>query len=263
MKRLFNKKVLVTLVGVVGILAVTLGMAARGSHVKVPEGPPISEEEANAAWGRVLETHVDERGRVDFEGLSNDLGDIETYLRWVGSADESRMGDDERLAFHINAYNALAMYNVIRQGFPEDFETLLDKVRFFYLPKHEIGGRWVSLYDFENDVIRPESDARIHHALNCMAKGCPRLPQEPFTGENLQSELDRETGQFFNEERNVRVDDGSRTVHVTELMDLYTDDYLAAAPTLAAYVNEWREEPVPEGYDLEFIPYDWSLNRQP
>lgn len=262
-RRLFSKKALVTLGVLVGVLAVTLGVAARGSHVQVPEGSPVSEEEANAAYSRVLETRVDERGRVDFEGLASDLEDLETYLRWVASAEESRMTEDERLTFHINAYNALAMYNVVRQGFPEDFETLLDKVRFFYLPKQDVGGERISLYDLENDVIRQEGDARIHHALNCMAVGCPVLPREPFTAEDLQTELDRETRTFFNEDRNVRVDDENRTVRVTELMDLYPDDYLADAPSLLAYVNEWREEPVPEDYEVEFIPYDWTLNRQP
>lgn len=263
MGRLFDRRVLAAIGVLAGVLAVVLAMAIRGFHVKVPDGPMVGEGEANAAYSRVLESHVDGRGRVDFQRLAGDLDDIEAYLRWVAVADDSGMDGDERLAFHINAYNALAMYNVVRQDFPEGFETLLDKVRFFYLPKHDVAGERVSLYDFENDGIRPESDARVHHALNCMAKGCPRLPRTPFTAANLQSELDRETRRFFDEDRNVRVDDGKRTVRVTGLVDLYPDDYLADAPTLAAYVNEWRKEPVPEDYEVEFIPYDWRLNEQP
>jgi hypothetical protein len=37
----------------------------------------------------------------------------------------------------------------------------------------------------------------------------------------------------------------------------------AKAPTILAYVNRWRRQPVPEGWTLRFFEYDWSINRQP
>ena len=37
----------------------------------------------------------------------------------------------------------------------------------------------------------------------------------------------------------------------------------ADAPLLVAYVNRYRPTPIPEGYKVEFIDYDWRINNQP
>lgn len=173
------------------------------------------------------------------------------------------MGDDERLAFHINAYNALAMYGVVRAGIPEDFGGLWKKVRFFVVPKHEISGRRLSLYDFENEVIRKEGDAGVHVALNCMAKSCPRLPRDPFRGGSLGEQLDRAAVRFYNGDSNVRVDHREGVVRLSKILDFYTEDFLAEAPSLPVYADRYREGEIPDGYGVEFFPYDWTVNRQP
>ncbi|MCI0400628.1 MAG: DUF547 domain-containing protein [Gammaproteobacteria bacterium] len=51
----------------------------------------------------------------------------------------------------------------------------------------------MSLYAYENDVIRKLGEPRVHFALNCVALGCPILPKKPFTGKWLDAELERET----------------------------------------------------------------------
>ncbi len=263
MRTAIKRTILLVGLPALAVAVVSFGALTRGTRPEIPPGPtPANEAEALAAWESVLETYVDERGRVDFAGLSGDRGRIEAYLRWVADADTSRMGEEERLAFRINAYNALAMYGVVLASIPEDFGSIWEKVRFFVVPKHEIAGRRLSLYDFENKVIREEGDARIHVALNCMARSCPRLPREPFRAETLDAQLDREARRFYNEERNVRVDHGEGVVRLSKILDFYAADFLAEAPSLPAYANRFREGEIPEGYGVEFFPYDWTVNRQ-
>jgi hypothetical protein len=127
----------------------------------------------------------------------------------------------------------------------------------------QVGARPITLYKYENDVIRKLNDARLHVALNCMSIGCPRLPREAFTAERVNEQLDREARRFYNEERNVKVDDTKRVLYVSEILKFYTKDFLAEAPSLGAYVNKYRDNKVPEDYKVEFIPYDWTINRQP
>ena len=121
----------------------------------------------------------------------------------------------------------------------------------------------ISLYEYENKVIRPLGDARVHVALNCMSVGCPRLPRTPFLPHTLQVQLDREARTFYNESRNVAVDPEARVLRLSEILDFYRGDFLAQAPSLAAYVNRYRVERVPEDYAVQFIPYDWTVFRQP
>lgn len=135
-------------------------------------------------------------------------------------------------------------------------------MRFFVVPKHEIAGR-LSPYDFENEVIRKEGVARVHVALNCMARSCTRLPQEPFRGVSLDAQLAREARRFYNEERNVRVDHGKRVVRLSKILDFYAEDFLGEAPSLPAYADRYREGEIPDGYGVEFFPYNWTVNRRP
>ena len=120
----------------------------------------------------------------------------------------------------------------------------------------------MSLYSYENDVTRALGDPRVHFALNCMPVGCPRLPMTPFNAASLDDELDRETRRFMAETRNVRVDSASRTVWLSEIFDFFPEDFLAHSPTLLAYVNRYRANPVPTDCAIKFMDYDWTVNAQ-
>ena len=235
--------------------------AVPGPRIEVPPTPPAD------SWARVLERHVDDLGRVDFDGLARDRRDLDRYVAWVYA-----VGPDNApglfptaahvLAYHLNAYNALAMYNVIEDGVPA---TLAGpkQIEFFALRQLQVGGVARSLYGYENGVIRRLGDERVHFALNCMVVACPRLPRAPFPAEGLDGMLEREARFFFAEPRNLQVDSALKVVRMSEILSFYTEDFLAKAPSLVAYVNRYRDAPIPADYRVEFIPYDWTINRQP
>ena len=95
-----------------------------------------------------------------------------------------------------------------------------------------------------------------------MSKGCPRLPRIPFTGKRLNQELEEQAQFFFSEERNVRVDNGEKTVYLSEILDFFPEDFLKKASSLIAYANRYRTQDMklPEGYKVDFISYDWKVN---
>jgi len=227
--------------------------------------PPVQEPlargrgDAIAAYARVLQRFVDDHGAVDFEALAHDRAGLDTYVRFIAATPlESFAAGDERLAHYINSYNALSMFNVVESGVPETHAGWR-KVAFFVLRRFDIGGRHLSLHAYENDVIRKEGDPRIHFALNCSARGCPRLPREPFTPALLQSQLDGETRRFFASAGHLRIDHAGRTAYVSELLDFYREDFIAAAGSLTSFVNRYAPQPVPESYELRFIPFDWTI----
>jgi len=218
-----------------------------------------SRDEALAAYARVLQRFVDDRGAVDFEALAHDRKDLDTYARFIATTPpDSFAPGDERLAHYINSYNALSMYNVIGSGIPESHYGWR-KLVFFVLHRFEIGGRRMSLHTYENDVIRKVGDPRVHFALNCSAVGCPRLPRTPFRAADLQGELDRETRRFFASPDHLRIDRAHRVVWVSELLDFYRADFEAHAPSLLAFVNRYAPEPVRQDFEVRFIPYDWTI----
>ena len=248
------------------LLALAALSSACATVVPSPRGE-LPTRPPEDAWTRVLQTFVDQEGRVDFAGLSQDRADLDRYVAWIYSAGPASRPElyrsrEQVLAYHLNAYNALAMYNVVDAGIPLT-NAGWGKVKFFFLRKVTVDGRRLSLRDYENDVIRKLGDSRVHFALNCMSVGCPRLPREPFRAVDLGEQLEREARRFFAEPRNARADDQARTVYLSEILDFYPEDFLAAAPSLIAYANRFREQALPLDYGVAFTPYDWTINRQP
>jgi Protein of unknown function, DUF547 len=254
-------------------LAVLLLTALAGCAVNVPApktaGATASPSAGSPekAWAGVLSKHVDENGRIDFVGLSRERADLDAYVAWIGrvspaTSPASFLSRESKLAYYINAYNALAMYNVLESGMPKDLNAV--KVKFFYRNKLELGGQKMSLYDLENKIVRPMGDPRVHFALNCMVRGCPRLPREPFRADQLDAELEATAQYFLNEERNVKIDAEKQTVRFSQILspEFYAEDFLKKAPSLIAYANKYRDAKISDSYRVEFIPYDWTLNQR-
>lgn len=249
--------------------ALMLGGCA--TRVVVPSGPVLAAPQANAAWARVLDRFVNEVGEVDFAALAQDRSDLDHYVRFVAQEPlrlETTGGTPdavahERIAHLINAYNALAMFNVIDSGIPTTHAGL-NKVGFFILRTLQIGGEERSLYDFENKVIRPYTrrlgEPRVHFALNCSALACPRLPRTPFAGPDLPQQLARESKAFFARPENFRVDHSERTVWLSEILDFYPEDFVPAhGVNLIDYANRHVVEPAPLDYRIRYTPYDWTI----
>ncbi len=244
------------------LLACACACAAR---VAPPKSPSAGAKPPEKAWADHLSRFVDDRGRMNFRGMAESPGDLETYLAWAARVSpESDPGSFStpaaKLAYDINTYNAVAMYDVLKSNFPPDLDKV--KVTFFYKNRFEIGGRYMSLYELENKIIRPMGDPRVHVALNCMARGCPRLPREPFEADTLDGQLDRQAREFYNEERNVRKEPDKQTVRYSQILQFYTEDFTKKAGSLTAYVNMYREDKIPGDWKVDFIPYDWALNAQ-
>lgn len=227
-------------------------------------------EDIQLNWEVVLSNYVDNEGRTDFMALKSNRSALDQYVAFI--AETSPDTDPEMfpaqadiLAYHINTYNALAMHSVLEKDITTGFNSFFKRAGFFKFHKINVGGKSTSLYDYENKVIRPIGDARVHFALNCMVKDCPRLPQEPFTTEDLDKELDEATWEFFSKDKHLRLDHDKKILWVSEILKFYTKDFVTSGKSqdLLAYVNKYVKQKVPEDYKVRFIRYDWTLNQQP
>jgi len=230
-------------------------------------------------WTRVLERFVDERGRVDYQGLAQDRELFDRYVARVESVSPETDPElfptrEHELAYYINAYNALTFKGVLARGPEEEsvWKGLISGHAFFVRMDVTVGGEETNLKKLEDDVVRERyGDPRIHAALNCASIGCPRLPREAFSGENLDEELEAAMREFVNTEQNVRIDSESETVHLSKIFDWFEDDFLdwerrqgRRDPHLLDYVNRFRaaDEKIPLGWEIEYSPYDKRINKQ-
>ncbi|PIQ96407.1 MAG: hypothetical protein COV67_09770 [Nitrospinae bacterium CG11_big_fil_rev_8_21_14_0_20_56_8] len=154
------------------------------------------------------------------------------------------------------------MYGIVQKNLPTDFNNFFARTGFFSQTEFMIGGRLMSLNDFEDEVIRPLGDARVHFALNRMTLGGPRLPREPFTAGDLNQQLESAAREFINDSVQVQVIDPARVARLSPLFHWYAEDFMkfAKARTYLEYVNRYRVKKIDDSFDVDFSDFDWMVN---
>ena len=243
-------------------------------------GSPGSGGFSHEVWTEVLEKYVDDLGLVDYTGLSADRGGLDLYIEAIGRVSPESHPDrfparENRLAYWINAYNALVFHGVLARGPEEEsvWSGMVSGLGFFGLRKYTLGGQVLNLKTLEDDLIRePFMDPRIHAALNCASIGCPRLLRRAFEPATLDADLDAAMAEFVAADLNVAVDHEKRTVTLSKIFDWFESDFVRYEAevennwggTVVDYINRFRgpDAAVPVDYRLKFSKYDKRINKQ-
>ncbi|MDX1660325.1 MAG: DUF547 domain-containing protein [Gemmatimonadota bacterium] len=243
------------------------------SPARAQEGPPDLDR-ARADWQAVLDRYLVEGG-VDYDRLvADDPAELRRYLAWLEAARPGRWSVAEQRAFWINAYNARTIAGVLRHWPIEsvrDVGLLGGRIRgFFGRREHPVAGRPRTLDEIEKEILLepPLFDPRVHFAINCASKGCPRLRPEPYAGTSLDTQLDFQARTYLNGPTGHRLDRDQRTLYLTRIFDWYRDDFTRVAESVRGYAARYltgaaadaAEDP---DWTLEFLEYDWSLNAAP
>ena len=141
-------------------------------------------------------------------------------------------------------------------------------------------GQSVTLDTIEHEILRKEfQEPRIHAALVCAAISCPTLRQEPYTGDSLNQQLDDQVRKWLSSAHGLKIDRAQNQVSISSIFDWFGEDWqaqYAAEETFAGspkeraalnfisnYVSSEDKEYLVQGnYKLDYLTYDWSLNRQ-
>ena len=220
---------------------------------------PATHEQFSAGWQQLVSDVVDEHGMVDFTAVSTRMVELE---RLVAAIAKLPAPTDQRaaLAYHLNAYNVLAMKGVVVHDYPKDLKSLLVRAGFFRNTEYLINGIWINLEDYENTVIRAIPDARLHVGINCMSISCPRLRDEAYLPDTLDQQLDAAMREFARSDQHVAVDHKQQEVALSAILKWYREDFPGQQwKDLIPYLNSYREEPIPEHYSVHFLPYDWTI----
>jgi hypothetical protein len=225
----------------------------------------------HSALQGVLTANVSGRGNVDYAAIQAS-GALDGYLDALSRAAEPT-DRAERMAFWINAYNALTI-DMIADNYPLASIRDLDGGDPWGTRRFTVAGRSVTLNAIEHDILRPLGDARIHAAVNCASRGCPPLSGSVFTGAGLDGQLDAAAARWM-QSNGIRVESGA--VHLSKIFDWYGDDFLAdsdfdipgvsgreeAAINFAVrYLPQQASQLRAGGYTVDYSEYSWSLNKQ-
>lgn len=266
----------------------------QSSSTPVP-ATPADEEFSYAMYNDVLQQHVNAEGFVDYASLKAEREPLDRFIAALGSVNEPELqswSTERRLAFWMNAYNAITLKYII-DNYPIKKGGLISGALYPENSIRQIDGVWtelttpvagtaLTLDHIEHEILRKDfKEPRIHMAINCASIGCPPLRSEAFVAERLDEQLDDQTKRFLTSPDKFRIDRDNDDVYLSPIFDWFGEDFVPAyAPEddsfadhseklaavlnfVSGYVSETDAHYLRHNdYDVAFSDYDWSLNEQ-
>ncbi|MCB2192150.1 MAG: DUF547 domain-containing protein [Deltaproteobacteria bacterium] len=243
------------------VLVAALLLAAQPAHSAEP-GAAVDY----SPYAELLREHV-RGGLVDYAGIQRQRAKLERFLENLAQVDPGSLSRDQKLAYYINAYNAWTIWLILTK-YP-DLESIKDLGGLFSSPWDKeivrLNGKVFTLDQIEHEVLRPTfKDPRIHFAVNCASKGCPPLLNRPYTGAEVQGQLQAQATAFINDPARTRLQ--GNTLYVTKIMDWFSEDFdddpVGFVKKYAQDDFKRRLEGLGGQVEVEYLDYDWSLNNR-
>lgn len=250
-------------------LLILLGLIASGCSTVparfAPADPVPFADFSHQPLNDVLRAHV-KHGHVDYPAIAADPR-FAVYLRRLERVNPDDIATrDARLAFWINAYNALAIQGILLGDSPL---STTGKYRFFIKRKFIVGGGELNLWGLEHKLLLPLAEPRVHFAINCASLSCPPLRAGAYTAAALDRELDEAARMFINDPERNRFDRRDKVARLSMIFDWYADEFERSAGSVQRYLARYVDDAAlarelsADGYRVEYLPYDWSLNGIP
>jgi Protein of unknown function, DUF547 len=237
--------------------------------------------------------YVDGSGMVDYQGLKADRVKLDAFVESLGEVSEAsynKWPNTRKIAFWINAYNALTLRAIIdhypiKSSFAKSVIYPKNSIR--QIPgvwdklKFKVMGRELTLEHIEHRILRKQfNEPRIHMALVCAAKSCPPLRMEPYKGARLSAQLDDQAQKFLRKSTNFRIDHNNNRIYISPIFKWFGDDFLSnygvkenysghseSETAVRRYINSFLKQEDRDflkgsDFPIHYLKYDWSLNEK-
>lgn len=229
----------------------------------------------HSAWDTLLKKYVDDDGYVNYTALHGSRQDrqlLTRYLNTLSKANPSmKASKDGKLAFWINAYNALTVHGILREYPTSSIRN--HTARFFgyniwknlYL---NVAGRGYSLDHIEHQILRKMDEPRIHFAIVCASISCPRLLNQAYSAANVDAQLETNAKDFFGRSQNFRYDARARRFYLSSILDWFGEDFGNSQSAQLRRISKWlpdsgsKSAAASGSGSVSFVEYNWNLNDQ-
>ncbi|MES2795616.1 MAG: DUF547 domain-containing protein [Bacteroidota bacterium] len=228
----------------------------------------VAQSVDHSAWTAILKKNVNTQGMVNYKALAADPTALNAYLAVLSQNEPTKKWTtNEKLSFWINAYNAFTIKLILDYYQGGKLKSIKDIGTIIPIPRIndgwskafiKIGTKTLSLNNIEHDIIRKQfAEPRIHVALVCAAKSCPKLRNEAFMPIQLHAQLDDQFYDFVNDPTKNVVRANSATI--SPIFDWYGSDFTKTKP-MADWINKYAKTKMASETKINFGEYNWELN---
>jgi Protein of unknown function, DUF547 len=215
-----------------------------------------------------LKKHVNEQGMVNYKGFKKDEKEFNAYLDLLSkNPPADKWSKDEQLAYWINAYNAYTIRLILDYYPLKSIKDIGSKIQIPFVSTPwakkfiKVGNETMSLDNIEHGTIRKKfNDPRIHFALVCAAKSCPKLRNEAYIGARLDAQLNDQGVDFLNDPSKNVV--SAQKASLSKILDWYGDDFEKNGNTLEKWINKYAKAKLTPDTKISYQTYNWALNEQ-
>lgn len=221
-----------------------------------------------------MKKYVDVNGRVNYLAWKSEQPTV--LCDWLSNIAllnfDTNATVAEQLALWINLYNAFTIATIlekypIKSVLPKIFgiPNWLGFLRFFQRQIYQVGGRYYSLSEIENKILREKlQEPRIHFAIVCASIGCPLLRANAYDYKQIEQQLDDDAHRFINNPDKVRYDSKDDTLYCSKIFKWYRQDFLQLSPSLPEYIRSYLncDTTITSSTAIKYLYYDWNLNTQ-
>jgi hypothetical protein len=207
------------------------------------------------SWKKLLQNHVTNSGNVNYKSIHKDqkllLNSLDEFSKNIP---DNSWSNNETLAFWINAYNAFTIKLIIDNYPVKSIKDIKNPWDQKFIP---IGKQLMSLNEIEHDILRKLNEPRIHFAIVCASKSCPKLLNEAYVYSKLELQLTVATEEFLADETKNNI--ARNTVKLSKIFKWFSDDFTQNG-SLIDFLNQYSNVEISPNAKKSFMDYNWDLN---
>jgi uncharacterized protein DUF547 len=251
--------------------------------------PSAQESSGDTARRKTYDTILDlnvRDGFVYYRALRADRAKLDGYVNQLASASLDKMSREDRIAFWLNAYNAVVLktvvdhYPIAKRSTDYPDHSIRQVPGAFERTQHRLAGRTLTLDQIEQTVLPEFKDPRLYLALGRGAVGSGRLRSEAYSGADLEKQLTEVAQECNSRPECVHIDRDNNKVDVSSIFSWREKEFVAAfadkAPAafasrspieraVLAFVQPKlltieKDFLAKNEFRVVYLPFDWKLN---
>jgi hypothetical protein len=209
----------------------------------------------HAIFNNLLKKHVTSDGNVNYNGFKSDSKTLQIYIDLLKTYQPiDSWAKEDKLAYWINAYNALTIDLILRNYPTKSIKDIKDP---WDQRLWQLGKKKYNLNDIEHKILRKMNEPRIHFAIVCASVSCPKLQNGVFTALNLEKQLTNATKEFLTDPAKNELSENN--IKLSKIFKWFKKDFEQNG-SLIDFFNQYSKVSISNGAKKSYKDYNWDLN---